>query len=52
MVGLGELWYVPAVVVAGPGLLVVVWVLLQLAAGIAWLPPTRRIRGQERRLPG
>jgi hypothetical protein len=52
MVGLGELWYVPAVVVAGPGLLVVVWVLLQLAAGIAWLPATRRIRGQERRLPG
>lgn len=51
-VGLGELWYVPAVVVAGPGLLVVVWVLLQLAAGAAWLPATRRIRGQERKLPG
>jgi hypothetical protein len=43
-----NLWYVPAGVLGGPGLLVILWVALQVAAGMAWLPAARRLRGDER----
>jgi hypothetical protein len=43
----GQLWWVPAATIGGPGLLVILWVALQLLAGIAWLPVTRRFRRQE-----
>ena len=42
-----RLWFVPAAVFGGPGLLVLLWVGLQVLAGIAWLPAARRLRGDE-----
>lgn len=39
------LWFVPAAAIGAPGLLVILWVALQVAAGAAWLPATRRLRG-------
>jgi hypothetical protein len=39
------LWVLPAVFVGVPGLLVIVWVAIQVAAGLAWLPAARRMRG-------
>ena len=42
---LGSAWFVPAAVVGGPGLLVLLWLGLQLLAGIAWLPAGLRVRG-------
>jgi len=38
-------WVLPAVFVGVPGLLVIVWVAIQVAAGLAWLPAARRMRG-------
>ncbi len=46
---LGQLWLVPAMVVGTPGLLVILWVALQIAAGVMWLPAARRLRGDQRR---
>ncbi len=46
---LSQLWFVPAAVLGGPGLLVLLWVALQLGAGVIWLPAARRLRGDERR---
>jgi hypothetical protein len=43
-----QLWFIPAGVLGGPGLLVILWVALQVGAGMAWLPATRRLRGDER----
>jgi hypothetical protein len=42
--GLGQLWWVPAATIGGPGLLVILFVALQLVGGLAWLPATRRFR--------
>jgi hypothetical protein len=39
------LWVLPAVFVGVPGLLVIVWVALQVGAGLVWLPAARRMRG-------
>lgn len=43
-----QIWFVPAGLLGGPGLLVILWVALQVTAGMAWLPATRRLRGDER----
>ncbi|MDP9271421.1 MAG: hypothetical protein M3P14_10705 [Chloroflexota bacterium] len=45
----GGQWFVPGAVLGVPGLLVLLWVALQLAAGIAWLPAANRLRGNDRR---
>lgn len=42
-----QLWFVPAGVFGGPGVLVILWVILQVGAGTAWLPAARRLRGDE-----
>lgn len=42
--GLGQLWWVPAATIGGPGLLVILFVALQLLGGLVWLPATRRFR--------
>ena len=44
-----QLWLVPGAVIAGPGLLVLIWLAIQVLAGMAWLPATRCVRGQENR---
>jgi len=36
-------WFVPAASVALPGLLVIVWVLLQAIGALAWIPALRRM---------
>lgn len=41
---IAPLWFVPAAVVGAPGLLVILWIALQLGAGLAWLPVARRFR--------
>ena len=48
-VGALQLWLVPGAVIAGPGLLVLIWLAIQVLAGMAWLPAARRVRGQEDR---
>lgn len=44
-----QLWFVPAAVVGGPGLLVILWVAAQVVAGGIWLPAARRLRGDDSR---
>ena len=44
-----DVWAVPAATIAGPGLLVLVWVALQSAGAIAWMPAVRRLQGKDRR---
>jgi hypothetical protein len=44
-----QLWFVPAVALGGPGLLVLLWVALQVTAGLVWVPAARRLRGEEAR---
>lgn len=46
--GAGALWFVPAAAVGVPGLLVILFVALQIGAGAIWLPATRRMRGDDR----
>jgi hypothetical protein len=42
-----EIWAVPAGTIAVPGLLVLIWVALQAAGAIAWIPAVRRLQGGE-----
>lgn len=42
-----EIWAVPAATIALPGLLVLIWVALQAAGAIAWIPAVRRLRGKD-----
>ena len=42
-----EIWAVPAATIALPGLLVLIWVALQAAGAIAWIPAARRLRGRD-----
>lgn len=42
-----QLWFVPAGVLGGPGILVILWVALQTGAGMAWLPAARRLRRED-----
>ncbi len=46
-----QLWLVPGAVIAGPGLLAILWLAVQVAAGMVWLPAARRVRGDERKRP-
>jgi hypothetical protein len=39
-----EVWAVPAAVIGGPGLLVLLWLALQAAGAMAWIPAARRLR--------
>ena len=41
------LWLVPGTIIAGPGLLAIIWLLIQVLAGLVWLPAARRVRGRE-----
>jgi hypothetical protein len=43
----GYAWLVPTAVVGGPGMLVILFVLLQAAGAIAWIPAVRRL-GEEK----
>ena len=49
-----DVWLVPSALVAGPGLLVILWVLLQTIGAAAWIPAVRRMADEEgaRRRPG
>ena len=42
-----EIWAVPAATIALPGLLVLIWVALQAAGAIAWIPAVRRLKGKD-----
>ena len=44
----GPVWAVPAATIAGPGLLVLLWLALQAIGAAAWMPSVRRLRGEER----
>jgi hypothetical protein len=44
-------WFVPAAAIGGPGLLVIVWIGLQIVGATLWIPAIRRLRGEERRGP-
>lgn len=39
---------VPAAVIGGPGLLILLWVLLQTLGAVTWIPAVLRLRGTER----
>jgi hypothetical protein len=41
-----ETWAVPAATIAGPGLLLLLWLALQACGAMAWLPAARRLRRQ------
>jgi Big-like domain-containing protein len=43
-----EIWAVPAATIALPGLLVLIWVVLQAVGAMAWIPAARRLRGEDR----
>ena len=43
----GPIWAVPAATIAGPGLLVLLWLVLQAIGAAAWMPSVRRLRGEE-----
>ena len=45
----GGMWMVPAAAIAGPGLLILVWIALQALGALAWLPALRRLRGEHAR---
>ena len=52
LAGLGADWFIPVVAaVAGPGVLVMVAIALQLAGALAWLPAVRRYLGSGPRRP-
>ena len=40
-IGVFGLWLVPGAVIAGPGLLALIWLAIQVMAGMAWLPAAR-----------
>lgn len=40
-------WAIPGAVISGPGLLVIIWVLVQAGAAMAWMPAVRRLRGSD-----
>jgi hypothetical protein len=42
-----DVWLVPSALVAGPGLLVILWVLLQTIGAAAWIPAVRRMADEE-----
>jgi len=46
-----ETWAVPAAVIGGPGLLVLLWIALQAAGATIWIPAARRLRDGDARRP-
>lgn len=40
-------WAIPGAIVGGPGLLVILWVMIQTGVAIAWIPAVRRMRGRD-----
>jgi hypothetical protein len=42
-----HVWFVPAAAIGVPGLLLMVWVALQAAGVLAWIPAVRRMRGDD-----
>ena len=42
-----DVWAIPGMIVGVPGLLVILFVLLQAAGALAWIPAIRRLRGEE-----
>jgi hypothetical protein len=42
-----HIWAVPAASIAVPGLLVLLWVALQMGGALAWIPAVRRLRGEK-----
>jgi len=46
-----DVWVVPAATLAGPGLIVLLWVALQAGGVSLWIPAARRLRGEERSAP-
>jgi hypothetical protein len=43
------IWAVPAATIAGPGLLILLFIALQAAGVAAWIPAVRRLRGKDER---
>jgi hypothetical protein len=43
-----QVWAVPAATLGVSGLLVLLWVALQVIGGLAWMPAVRRLRGKEK----
>ena len=48
-IGVFGLWLVPGAVIAGPGLLAIIWLAIQVIAGLAWVPAARRMGGEDAR---
>jgi hypothetical protein len=46
-----DVWSVPAATLGVPGILLIVWVMLQGAGALAWIPAVRRLRGDEEPTP-
>ena len=44
-------WAVPAATIAGPGLLVLLWLFLQAIGAAAWMPSVRRLRDEQETRP-
>jgi hypothetical protein len=44
----GIAWTVPAVALGSPGIAVILWVAIQAASGVVWLPWVRRLRRTRR----
>jgi hypothetical protein len=42
-----EVWSVPAATLGVPGILLIVWVALQAAGALAWIPAVRKLSGDE-----
>jgi hypothetical protein len=42
-----DIWAVPAAVIGGPGLLVLLWIALQAGGASAWIPAARRLRDDD-----
>ena len=40
-------WAIPGAIIGGPGLIVILWVMLQTGAAAAWIPAVRRLRGTD-----
>lgn len=48
VIGGFEIWAVPAAVIGGPGLLFLLFIALQAAGAITWIPAARRLRDDDR----
>jgi hypothetical protein len=40
-------WVIPGAIVGGPGLLVILWVMIQAGVTAAWIPAVKRMRGRD-----